>query len=392
MTRLSAAGLNAIPLWLQPFVSLSGGQQERANVALGLDSAVALDDFGAVIDSHVRHLLAASIARLVRRMGLTRVVVATSDRDVVRWLQPDLMITLDAEFGSLQRNPCRDTPPRPRVSIRYVTDRFDVATPSAAQLNGADPLTALVEAAGGVVDEVFDYTDDQRYADFHCRAVLDKQAREAAHCMSLALSEGERVTTLRLPTPSSRRVLELLASPSDAPRTVCLCGASGTGKSLLLQTIAQSATRLPAIEWIPDCTVAQQIADAAGLPSLCAAAEALAMLGLGAHASTRARKLLSAGEASIADSAMVIATASTAPGCADLVCIDEERSRASRTSRARSVEKDRSAWTPSTPTTALFQVEAAAMAAARPSEQRRAPKCPKCFSWDPGLVLRNVFM
>ena len=68
MTRLSAAGLNAIPLWLQPFVSLSGGQQERANVALGLDSAVALDDFGAVIDSHVRHLLAASIARLVCRM------------------------------------------------------------------------------------------------------------------------------------------------------------------------------------------------------------------------------------------------------------------------------------------------------------------------------------
>ena len=79
-------------------------------------------------------------------MGLTRVVVATSDRDVVRWLQPDLMITLDAEFGSLHRNPCRDTPPRPRVSIRYATDRFDVATPSAAQLNGAD----LVEAAGGV--------------------------------------------------------------------------------------------------------------------------------------------------------------------------------------------------------------------------------------------------
>ena len=85
LDRLSSVGLNDLHTWLRPLACLSNGQRERAAVAMRMQSGLAIDDVGATVDERNATVLAAGIARLVRRQKLERVVLTSSKAEVVRW-------------------------------------------------------------------------------------------------------------------------------------------------------------------------------------------------------------------------------------------------------------------------------------------------------------------
>ena len=88
LDRLSSVGLNDLHTWLRPLACLSNGQRERAAVAMRMQSGLAIDDVGATVDERNATVLAAGIARLVRRQKLERVVLTSSKAEVVRGRAP----------------------------------------------------------------------------------------------------------------------------------------------------------------------------------------------------------------------------------------------------------------------------------------------------------------
>ena len=106
--RLSAVGLNAVPVWRQPYSTLSNGQRFRADLARVIGDGAVIDEFTSVVDRTV----AAAASRAVRgwadRTGVRRMVLASCHRDVAVWLRPDWVIDTDA--GTLTIGEASDAP------------------------------------------------------------------------------------------------------------------------------------------------------------------------------------------------------------------------------------------------------------------------------------------
>jgi len=171
---LGAVGLNALPLWCAPFHTLSTGEGARAVLARQLQRAeqtaspLLVDNFGQVLasthppphphpsppplprtnrhlrpHSHLqphphshRHLrpppdprqaldqlsaacCAAALARLLRRSGTTRALLATNEPRLVHWLQPDAVLLCESGAPPVWlTNACTATP----LPLRIVCD------------------------------------------------------------------------------------------------------------------------------------------------------------------------------------------------------------------------------------------------------------------------------
>jgi hypothetical protein len=88
---LSSVGFSSPPSWLQPYWTLSTGEQFRVDVARSLleaDEIAVIDEFTSVVDRTVAKIGSAAIAKHVRRDG-KKLVAATCHYDVIEWLQPD---------------------------------------------------------------------------------------------------------------------------------------------------------------------------------------------------------------------------------------------------------------------------------------------------------------
>ncbi len=91
---LSAAGLNDAYLFIRRPQELSDGQRYRFRIAKLLESNCDVwvaDEFGAVLDRTTARVVAFNLQRQARSSGAT-VVVATTHKDLVDELGPDLMI------------------------------------------------------------------------------------------------------------------------------------------------------------------------------------------------------------------------------------------------------------------------------------------------------------
>lgn len=87
--RLVALGLCSVPAWLRPYATLSNGEQHRADVARGLASHAAFDEFTSCVDRDTAASMCAAVGRHVRRRGLSNVVFASCHADIVPFLRPD---------------------------------------------------------------------------------------------------------------------------------------------------------------------------------------------------------------------------------------------------------------------------------------------------------------
>jgi energy-coupling factor transporter ATP-binding protein EcfA2 len=154
--RLGAVGLGDIPAWHRPFHCLSNGQQARALLARQLRDGAVLDDFTAWVNRDAACTMSSAMARFARRAKLRRVVVCSPCRDIIRWVQPDWLIDLDALPANLQRQAqqgqtgvgAASPPPPPSAPDAQLAVRRNPVDPSERQ-----PLVQITCRARWVRDE-----------------------------------------------------------------------------------------------------------------------------------------------------------------------------------------------------------------------------------------------
>ena len=95
--KLSAVGLNSMPVWCRPRNVLSVGEGFRADVALNLNSYMIFDEFTSTIDRNVAKSTCNGLQRYIRENGLKNVVFCSCHKDYIPFLKPDIVIDLDKE-------------------------------------------------------------------------------------------------------------------------------------------------------------------------------------------------------------------------------------------------------------------------------------------------------
>lgn len=96
-TRLSAVGLNSMPVWCRPRKVLSVGEGFRADLALNINSNTIFDEFTSTIDRNVAKSTCNSISRYIREHELKNVVFCSCHNDYIPYLKPDIVIDLEEE-------------------------------------------------------------------------------------------------------------------------------------------------------------------------------------------------------------------------------------------------------------------------------------------------------
>jgi len=95
--RLSAVGLNSIPVWVRPRRVLSVGEGFRADVALNIDNYVIFDEWTSTIDRQVAKSTCNGIKRFIDKNKLHNIVFCSCHKDYINYLKPDFVIDLDTE-------------------------------------------------------------------------------------------------------------------------------------------------------------------------------------------------------------------------------------------------------------------------------------------------------
>jgi ABC-type glutathione transport system ATPase component len=95
--RLSAVGLNSMPVWCRPRRVLSVGEGFRADLALNLESYTIFDEFTSTIDRNVAKSTCNGIKRFINDNNLHHVVFCSCHKDYIPYLCPDIVIDLDKE-------------------------------------------------------------------------------------------------------------------------------------------------------------------------------------------------------------------------------------------------------------------------------------------------------
>lgn len=108
--RLSAVGLNSMPVWCRPRRVLSVGEGFRADLALNLDSYTIFDEFTSTIDRNVAKSTCNGIHRFIKDHNLHHVVFCSCHKDFIPFLQPDIVIDLDEEKVFDCRGECLGKP------------------------------------------------------------------------------------------------------------------------------------------------------------------------------------------------------------------------------------------------------------------------------------------
>ena len=219
LDRLSSVGLNDLHTWLRPLACLSNGQRERAAVAMRMQSGLAIDDVGATVDERNATVLAAGIARLVRRQKLERVVLTSSKAEVVRWTGAAW-----AYFPATRTLVVNAAPgAKPQVRLTLDDDETDEQfmrnLPPSPPPPGPQPTSSVVHSSklwGHGKQVVLE------------SVVADDAATEAASsAFEIAFNGKHRFEVPRLPAlPKSWRV-------------ALVNGVSGSGKSSVLRQMVQ---------------------------------------------------------------------------------------------------------------------------------------------------------
>lgn len=93
--RLSAVGLNSMPVWCRPRNVLSIGEGFRADLALNINSEMIFDEFTSTIDRNVAKSTCNSIAKYIRKNNMHHVVFCSCHNDYIPFLKPDFVIDVD---------------------------------------------------------------------------------------------------------------------------------------------------------------------------------------------------------------------------------------------------------------------------------------------------------
>lgn len=95
--RLSAVGLNSMPVWCRPRNVLSVGEGFRADLALNINSNTVFDEFTSTIDRNVAKSTCHSISKYIKNKKMHHIVFCSCHNDYIEYLNPDIVIDLNEE-------------------------------------------------------------------------------------------------------------------------------------------------------------------------------------------------------------------------------------------------------------------------------------------------------
>lgn len=95
--KLSAVGLNSIPVWCRPRNVLSVGEGFRADIALNLDSYTIFDEFTSTIDRTVAQSTCNGVQKYIRTNKLNHMIFCSCHKDYIPFLKPDIVVDIDEE-------------------------------------------------------------------------------------------------------------------------------------------------------------------------------------------------------------------------------------------------------------------------------------------------------
>ena len=95
--RLSAVGLNSVPTWAKPRHVVSNGEGFRADLARKLSYGAVIDEFTSVVNRNVAKSCSSSVAKYIRKQGLSHIVFASCHDDIIEWLEPDWVYNTDTK-------------------------------------------------------------------------------------------------------------------------------------------------------------------------------------------------------------------------------------------------------------------------------------------------------
>ena len=95
--RLSAVGLNSVPTWAKPRHVVSNGEGFRADLARKLSYGAVIDEFTSVVNRNVAKSCSSSVAKYIRKQGLSHIVFASCHDDIIDWLEPDWVYNTDTK-------------------------------------------------------------------------------------------------------------------------------------------------------------------------------------------------------------------------------------------------------------------------------------------------------
>jgi GNAT superfamily N-acetyltransferase len=138
-SKFYAVGLSSVPTWLRPYHLLSNGEKFRADLAIQLQSNVAIDEFTSVVDRTVAKSASKSVGKFIKENDLKNVVFATVHKDVMAWLQPDWIIDTDAGLYCISPKECLRRP-------ELVADIYEVHKTMWAHFAGHHYLDGSINA------------------------------------------------------------------------------------------------------------------------------------------------------------------------------------------------------------------------------------------------------
>lgn len=294
------------------------------------------DDFGGFVEPHKRCLLAKGIERIARKEELHNVVIASTDAEVAKWLQPDWLVSFDAAgAATLRHNPPSmpasgggRRPAAEMTTLRYDEHSFDAGGAAPA----VDPVLELARrhgAAATFTSVLMPGPYQPGTREIVSRVTIDAAAVEACEATGLATSDVAQ----RRKCSTSYVVPPELTDGAWSGVAVVL-GDSGSGKTLALMAATAGSSQLPGqTQWSTHESVASIVAGLATLTEP-TASHALQLLGLPPSASSRPHAALSAGEQCLADIAHVVAVAGGSDA-GDVLAIDEFTSVLDRSAAAR---------------------------------------------------------
>lgn len=95
--KLSAVGLNSIPVWCRPRDVLSIGEGFRADIALNLQNYTIFDEFTSTVDRNVAKSTCNGLQKYIRKNELNHLIFCSCHKDFIPFLKPDIVIDLDDE-------------------------------------------------------------------------------------------------------------------------------------------------------------------------------------------------------------------------------------------------------------------------------------------------------
>jgi ABC-type lipoprotein export system ATPase subunit/GNAT superfamily N-acetyltransferase len=105
-------GLRSIPTWFRTLNTVSNGERHRAECALSVSKGeLFIDEFTSVVDRNTAKSLSVAVRKQVDNGLLKKVVIASCHRDIIDWLQPNVIYDTDARTETtrgVERRPVFD--------------------------------------------------------------------------------------------------------------------------------------------------------------------------------------------------------------------------------------------------------------------------------------------